>query len=128
MKKILILSFLALLLNACTTSFTTVMVPKPTNSLLVTTGDLPNKDYEVLGFIESSATRSDLWAYPSELQISKMKTQALNDGLVPKAEELNADAVINFEYSTYTDSYYFLIFFLCVDTKVNAKGTAIKFK
>jgi uncharacterized protein YbjQ (UPF0145 family) len=52
-----------------------------------------------------------------------MKTSALNDGLVRKAEGLEADAIINVRLTSASKSTY--IFFLSTDIFVS--GTAIKF-
>lgn len=118
-----ILFTVIMILSSCSMSYTTVATPKPSKQLLVTTGDLPNKNYEVLGFVESTASEMG-FGIATESQISQMKTEALNNGLVKKAEELGADAVINVSMSTSSTATY--IFFLT--TNVYAKGTAIKFK
>lgn len=123
MKKILLIGVLfALVVSSCTTSYTTVATPQPNRKMIVTSGDFPQKDYTVLGFIESSATTIGL-GLPTEGKISKMKTSALNDGLVRKAEGLEADAIINVRLTSASKSTY--IFFLSTDIFVS--GTAIKF-
>ena len=124
MKKLAVLGVLfVLVLSSCTTSYTTVATPESAKKMLVTSGDLPNKDYVVLGFIESNASTIG-FGLPTENKISKMKTSALNKGLVGKAESLNADAIINVKLVTNSKATY--IFFL--DTQIFVTGTAIKFK
>lgn len=123
MKRFLLIGVLfALVVSSCTTSYTTVATPQPTKKMTVTSGDLPNKDYQVLGFIESAASTIGL-GLPTESKISSMKTSALNDGLVRKAEGLGADAIINVEMASSSKSTY--IFFL--STNIYVTGTAIKY-
>lgn len=123
MKKLLLIGVLfAMVLSACTTSYTTVATPKPNRKMVVTSGDFPQKDYTVLGFIESSASTIGL-GFPTESKLSTMKTSALNDGLVRKAEGLEADAIINVQMVSASKSTY--IFFL--QTNIFVTGTAIKF-
>jgi len=123
MKKLLLIGVLfALVVSSCTTSYTTVATPKPNKKMVVTSGDFPQKDYSVLGFVESSATTIG-FGLPTESKISKMKTDALNDGLVRKAEGLEADAVINVNLVSASKSTYFFF----QETRIFVTGTAIKF-
>jgi len=126
MKKSVLLSIMVIALLAmtsCSVSYTTVATPAPKKQMLVTSGDLPNKNYEVIGFVESTASEMG-FGLPTETKMSEMKSEALNNGLVTKAESLGADAVINVTMSTSSTATYF--FFLT--TNVFVKGTAIKFK
>lgn len=126
MRKFLAISFISIAIFAvtsCSVSFTTVAAPKPTKTMLVTSGDMPNKNYEVLGFVESTASEMG-FGVPSETKISQMKTDALNNGLVAKGESLGADAIINVSISTASKSAYFFL----LSTDIFVKGTAIKFK
>jgi uncharacterized protein YbjQ (UPF0145 family) len=108
-------------LHGCAYSYTTVMRPK--SSILVTTGDLPGKSYDTLGFVETKSWVAGL-SLPTEEKISEMKTTGLNDGLIKKAEAIEADAVINIEYETGTNSF---LLFLNQFT-LTIKGTAVKIK
>ena len=124
MKRFLLIGLVfAMVLSSCTSSFTTVATPEPTKKMTITSGDLPNKDYTVLGFMESAATSVTI-GFPTENQLSKMKTRALNHGIVSKAEGLGADAVISVDFRSTSRSTY--IFFL--ETHISVTGTAIKFK
>ncbi|HAN78889.1 MAG TPA: hypothetical protein DCQ31_14565 [Bacteroidales bacterium] len=128
MKKSLLLSFgillfAILMITSCSVSYTTVATPKPTKQMLVTSGDLANKNYEVLGFVESTASEMG-FGMPTEIKISEMKTKALNNGIVTKAESLGADAIINVSMATSSQATYFVL----LTTNVFVKGTAIKFK
>lgn len=126
MKKNVLLSFMIiaiLAMTSCSVSYTTVATPTPKKQMLVTSGDLPNKNYEVLGFVESTASEMG-FGLPTETKMSQMKTDALNNGLVTKGESLGADAIINVTMSTSSTATYF--FFLT--TNVFVKGTAVKFK
>ncbi len=126
MKKNLVFSFMliaVLAMTSCSVSYTTVATPKPTKQMLVTSGDLPNKNYEVLGFVESTASEMG-FGLPTETKISQMKTDALNNGLVSKGEAIGADAIINVTISTSSQATYFVF----LTTNVFVKGTAIKFK
>lgn len=126
MKKTVLFSFLAMFviaLTSCSVSYTTVATPSPKKQMIVTSGDLPNKNYEVLGFVESVATSVGA-GVPTESKISKMKSDALNDGLVAKGEALGADAIINVHMTTSTSAYYFFL----LQTNIFVKGLAIKFK
>lgn len=126
MKKVLMLSVVlvaVIAITSCSTSYTTVATPKPTKNMVVTSGDLPNKDYTVLGFVESAASEMG-FGFPTESKISEMKTDALNSGLVAQGERLGADAIINVSLTTATSKSYFVF----LNTTIYAKGTAIKFK
>ena len=126
MKKFyltVVIAVMAIFMVSCTSSYTTVTVPRTQGTMLVTTGDMPNKNYEVLGLVESAAM-SIGFGLPTESKLSEMKTEALNDGLVRKAEQLGADAVINVDM--WSTSYATWIFFL--QTNMFAKGTAIRYK
>lgn len=126
MKKNVLLSFMIiaiLAMTSCSVSYTTVATPTPKKQMLVTSGDLPNKNYEVLGFVESTASEMG-FGLPTETKMSQMKTDALNNGLVTKGESLGADAIINVTMSTSSTATYF--FFLT--TNVFVRGTAVKFK
>jgi len=126
MKKSFILSLLVIVLlgvTSCSVSYTTVATPSPKKQMLVTSGDLPNKKYEVLGFVESTASEMG-FGVPTESKISQMKSNALNNGLVNKGEALGADAIINTSISTSSTATYFFL----LTTNVFVKGTAIKFK
>ncbi len=126
MKKYIHLSILfivMLAMTSCSLSYTTVAKPKPSGKMLVTSGDLPNKNYEVLGFVESTASEMG-FGLPEESKISQMKTKALNNGLVSKGESLGADAIINVKMSTSSQATYFVF----LTTNVFVTGTAIKFK
>lgn len=113
---------LSLAIAGCTATYTTVMAPK-SDRLLVTSGDMPTRDYTTLGFVEGIAVSTG-FGIPSESQLSTLKSDALNLGMVAKAEGLGADAIINVEYSTSSVSSY-LIF---TRTLLSVKGTAIKFR
>lgn len=127
MKKVVLNLGLSLtlmaLFSSCSTSYTTMAVPKPSKNMLVTSGDLPNKEYEVLGFVESTATEVG-FGIPTETKVSEMKTNALNNGLVSKGEAIGADAIINVTSTTSTQATYFFL----LSTNIYVKGTAIKFK
>jgi hypothetical protein len=128
MKKSVLLNLALLLIAAaivssCSVSYTTVASPQSKNKMLVTSGDLPNKNYEVLGFVESTASEMG-FGIPTEDKISQMKTNALNNGLVTKGEALGADAIINVGISTSSQATYFFL----LTTNVFVKGTAVKFK
>ncbi len=110
-------------ITSCSVSYTTIATPKPSKEMLVTSGDLPNKSYEVLGFVESTASEMG-FGLPTETKISQMKTDALNNGLVTKGEAIGADAIINVTISTSSQATYFVF----LTTNVYVKGTAIKFK
>ena len=109
-------------MTSCSTSFTTVATPKSSTDMLVTSGDQPNKDYTVLGFVESTATETG-FGIPTETRMSQMKTDGVNNGLVAKGESLGADAIINVSMSTSSRS----VFFFLQATTVYVEGTAIKF-
>ena len=127
MKNTLLLSLgvllITVLLTSCSVSFTTVATPKPTKKMLVTSGDIPNKDYVVLGFVESVANTMGI-GFPTESKISEMQSEALNEGMVAKAEVLGADAIINVSLTTNSETKYFVL----LTTTIFVKGTAIKFK
>ncbi|MGL1903898.1 MAG: YbjQ family protein [Fibrobacterales bacterium] len=122
LATLIIISSVLLLISGCASSYTTVMSPA-TDEVLITTGDMPNKEYTTLGFVEASSTVLGV-GLPTEEKISEMKSIGLNDGLVEKAKAIGADAVINVEYSTVTASAY-LIF---SQFNLSIKGTAIKYK
>jgi uncharacterized protein YbjQ (UPF0145 family) len=126
MKKNVLLSLMViaiLAMTSCSVSYTTIATPAPKKQMLVTSGDLPNKNYEVLGFVESTAGEMG-FGLPTESKISQMKTDALNNGLVRKGEAMGADAIINVTLSTSSTATYFVF----LTTNVFVKGTAIKFK
>jgi PBP1b-binding outer membrane lipoprotein LpoB len=124
LKSVLAVMVIAMVFTSCSTSYTTVATPKSTNNkMVVTSGDMPNKNYEVLGFVQSTATEMG-FGIPTETKMSAMKSEALNNGLVTKGESLGADAIINVQFSSYSTATYF--FFLT--TNVYVAGTAIKFK
>ena len=110
-----------ILLQGCAYSYTTVMSPK--SSILVTTGDLPGKSYETIGFVETKSWVAG-FSLPTEEKISAMKTTGLNDGLIQKAEAIQADAIINVKYETDTSS----LFLLFNQFTLTIKGTAVKLK
>ena len=91
--------------------------------MLVTSGDLPNKNYEVIGFVESNASVMG-FGLPTESKISEIKSNALNSGFISKAESIGADAIINVTLSTISGSAYLFL----SSTNISVKGTAIKFK
>ena len=91
--------------------------------MLVTTGDLPGKSYETIGFVETKSWVAG-FSLPTEEKISAMKTTGLNDGLIQKAEAIQADAIINVEYETDTSS----LFLLFNQFTLTIKGTAVKLK
>ena len=107
---------------SCTVSYTTVATPETESGMVVTSGDMPNKDYEVLGFVESYAYT--IGGPPTESAVSKMKSNSINDGLVAKGDEMGADAIISVTYKQKTETWYFLL----TKTTMRWKGTAIKFK
>ncbi len=117
------LLLISISISSCSASFTTVASPKPTKKMLVTSGDIANKEYIVLGFIESTASTMGI-GFPTETKISKMQSEALNEGMVTKAETIGADAIINVSLTTNLDSKYFIF----LTTTIFVKGTAIKFK
>lgn len=125
MKKLfygLVIILLATFMVSCSSSFTTVAEPSPMKPMLITSGDLPTKKYVVLGFVESRATRSGL-GFPNETEFSRMKSEALNRGLVAKAEQMGADAIISVKISSNSYSQYYFF----NETVVYATGSAIKF-
>ncbi len=119
----LLLSFSLFFVFCKTHSYTTVATPMPSSKMLVTSGDLPHREYSVLGFIESTST-VERTGVATENKISSLKTLALNNGLVRRAESMGADAVINVQISTNTRVRH--LFF--IETTVFVTGTAVRFK
>jgi uncharacterized protein YbjQ (UPF0145 family) len=75
-----------------------------------------------LGFTESIST-VERTGVATENKISSLKTMALNQGLVRRAESMGADAVINVQISTHTRVRH--LFF--IETTVFVTGTAVRF-